>query len=195
MISSLRGKVQEIDVNTITLDVNGVGYEILCSGETVSNLDAKKEVTVIIYTDVREDAINLYGFSDKLEKRVFLLLTKVKGLGAKSASEVISKINKIELLRIIGNENVQALQQIKGIGKKTAERIVLELKDQVTQFANLHYDGLAIEKSIIPDRQEAVSALVALGFARKDAEVAVSNVKNSSKLDTGEIVKEALKYV
>ena len=196
MISWLKGKVLETSDNIAILDVSGVGYEIICSRQCMSTLMQQPEASVTIYTDVHQDSIRLYGFADKLEKQVFLLLKQVKGMGAKTASEVVSNVDKLELLRIIGSSNLTKLQTIRGIGKKTAERIVVELRDKVGQFAVDRQSNMTIEKHVAVPASEAVDALCALGFTRKEAEAAVRAVNGIERLtDTGEIVREALRFV
>ena len=150
MISYLRGTVFHQSGTSITLDVAGVGYELVCSTSCLEAIAGEDEVQIIVYTDVREDAIKLYGFVDQLEKQVFQLLLKVKGVGAKSASEILSQVDKHDLLRLIGSGDSSRLCTVKGIGKKTADRIVLELKDQVASFATMFDGGLrsAVEKTV-----------------------------------------------
>lgn len=198
MIAQLTGKVVYIDGVVATLDVHGVGYEVWCSQTCVQQLEVNEATTVIVYTDVKDTAITLYGFADRLERQVFSLLTEVKGVGSKSASDILSKIDKRALLRCIGSGDVTGLQAVKGIGKKTAERIVVELKDKVAAFA---YESagrrLIPEKEIIEPRDEAEQALVALGFSRRDAEQAVARViqDGQSVTDSGELVRRALQFI
>ena len=199
MISSLNGVVSHISGNVLTLDVQGVGYEVLCTMKAASTLVQGETRRVVVFTDVQQDSIRLYGFEDRLEKQVFLLLTRVKGLGAKSASEVLSKVDKKDLLRIIASGDSARLQSIKGIGKKTSERIILELKDKVAEFV------LGAAEPMMPAQtagdlptDEAVQALQALGFTKKDAEAAVRKAAEDielGSLSSGEIVREALRFV
>lgn len=199
MISKLTGIVDEISGAAVTIDVSGVGYLVNCSRNLVQNLEEGAEAKLVIHTDVREDAIQLYGFEDQLERKVFSLLTKVKGVGTKSALEIISRIEKRQLLRTIGAGDWHDLQTVKGIGRKTAERIIVELKDKVAEFA-LESSSLRreIEVEMVEPVRDALEALVALGFPRKDAEGAVGKVqaeKLPGGIDSGEIVKRALRYV
>jgi Holliday junction DNA helicase RuvA len=197
MISRLRGQVVELNGRLVTLDVQGVGYEVMASGALLKLLALGQEAEFVVYTDVKEDSIKLYGFEDQLEKQVFLLLTKVRGLGAKSAAEVISGMDKRELLRAIGAGDLRRLQSVRRVGKKLAERIVVELKDRVAEFALERSLAQSIEIEITEPFREAVQALEALGFSRPDAERAVQKVQLGAKppSDTALILKEALRFV
>lgn len=197
MIAQLSGTVSEISGNVVTLDVHGVGYEVHCSRACVQRLEPKSAVRVVIHTEVKEDSIKLYGFGDQLEKQVFLLLMEVKGVGARSGSEIVSKIDKVDLLRLIGAGDVGGLQAVKGIGKKTAERIVVELKDRVGAYAvERHSASSGAPQGTLQPFQEAIEVLQALGFNRKDAERSVRQVEGYEKNDdAARLVKEALKFV
>ena len=199
MISALTGMVSDISGNRITLDVHGVGYELCCSRACLAKLALGAAAALIVFTDVKEDSISLYGFEDRLERQVFLLLTKVNGVGARTASEIISRMDKLELLRIIGAGDVLRLQAVKGIGKKIAERIVVELKDRVAEFA-VEKGELRAGSSSGMDQpfEDAIQALVALGFSRKLAEQSVAQARGnlpSDQADSGRIIKEALRFI
>lgn len=200
MIGALRGLVLDIAGNLVTLDVQGVGYEARCSQACLAKLTVGAEAALVIFTDVKEDSISLYGFEDRLEKQVFLLLTKVNGVGARTASEIISRMDKLELLRIIGAGDVHRLQAIKGIGKKIAERIVVELKDRVAEFAAEKGELRAgAPAGYDQPFEDAAQALVALGFSRKSADLAVSQARGAllpaENVDSGRIIKEALRFI
>ena len=198
MIARLKGVVGELHGTIVTLDVNGVGYEILASLALAQKLEVGAKADVTVYTDVKEDSIRLFGFSDALEKQVFLLLLKVSGVGTKTALDVISGLECRKLLRAIGEGDTAALQAVRGVGKKTAERIVLELRDKVAELAfGEHPSAKAGVKR--ESFQDAIEALQALGFTRNDAETAVRAVEQRGILprsaDPGAIVKEALRFV
>lgn len=200
MIASLRGTILSLSATTVLIDVQGVGYEVRGSRALLERLDVGSQGTVVVYTEVREDAIRLYGFADQLEKQVFMLLTCVKGIGPKSASELLSKVDKTELLRLIAAGDLAQLQAIRGVGKKTAERIVLELKEKVGEYVVESHRGEPVGDSgnAAAPIDEAIEALVALGFARRDAERAVRSVAQSvvqGAEGTGAIVREALRHV
>lgn len=200
MISSLRGTVIELDGAAATIEVNGVGYQVFCTKNRLSSFTIGESVFVITFTEVKEDLFRLYGFSDRLEKQVFTLLNLVKGIGPKSALDILSRIDARELLRFIGAGDITKLQAVKGMGKKTAERVVVELKDKVAQYA-LEQQGLTAEITVstIPSNgfDDALLALQALGFTRKDAERAIGEVQKMGvhHTDSGVIVREALRFI
>jgi len=214
MIASLKGKLQSSGPEALVLDVKGVGYEVFATNSArrlAPSLGA--EIQLIIYTDVRENAISLFGFSSSLEKETFLLLKKVKGIGSRLALAIVSSMGPEGLLVGIGQQDVKTLQQIPGIGKKTAERIIVELREQVGQLA---YAGEAplsasVEKILVAENEEivqslgsttaadAVLALEKLGFSLEKAKLAVQKAleKESAQnpeitADAGELVRAAL---
>lgn len=198
MIAELRGIVSALHGVVAILDVNGVGYEVICSKFLSESLETGSEQRIVIYTDVKEDHIRLFGFVDRLEKEVFLLLLKVKGVGAKSALDIVSQMEKREVLRAVGDGDVGRLQGLRGIGKKTAERIVLELKDRVSEFATSRRElSEQVETIVTEPFGDAIEALQVLGFTRRDAERAVSQVQtsNGGLTDSGAVVREALRFV
>lgn len=200
MFAKLRGVAEDIAGNTVTLDVNGVGYEVFCSSACIDALHIGQIATLVIFTDVKEDSIKLFGFSDALEKKVFLLLTMTKGVGTKTAMDIVSRVDKVDLLKIIGAGDLARLQAVKGIGKKTAERIVVELKDKVASFAlesSTSSRNFNVEVSVYAPNDEACQALMALGFQRAVAESAVAKAisKATNLTDASMIVREALRYI
>lgn len=205
MISRLLGEVVEIDGDSIVLDVNGVGYEVACTTALLSRLSLGARATLSVYTDVREDAIRLFGFDSVAERHIFLLLNRVSGMGPRSSLDVVSNVAIRDLLRAIGSGDVRALMSIKGVGKKKAERIVVELRDLVANMAGERADSLRAMVSVERTEEDtssampsdAVSALEVLGFARRDAESAVSQALQGrgSVGDVGELIREALRYV
>ena len=205
MISRLVGDVAEIDGDTVTIDISGVGYEVICTSQALSRLALGDKATLSVYTDVREDAIRLFGFDSHAEKQMVLLLNRVSGMGPRSSVDVLSNVAIRDLLRAIGSGDVRALMAIKGVGKKKAERIVVELKDLVANMAGERASSLRAMVTVesAPSRTgsalagDAVSALEVLGFGRKDAESAVSQALASipSLEDVGDVVREALRHV
>lgn len=199
MIGSLSGKVLELNRNLVLLDVHGVGYELICSARLLASLTEGQSLAVIVHSEVREDSQRLFGFADRLEKQVFLLLVQVKGVGARSALEIISRIDKRDLLRVIAAGDIGRLQAVKGIGRKTAERIVVELRDKVARLAAPAEDMLLTpENAVTGPEQDALAALVSLGFSRKEAEAALSRAHRdgaSGLQDAGQMVKEALRFI
>ena len=205
MISRLHGEVVEIDGDSIVLDVNGVGYDVACTSALLSRLSLGTRATFSVYTDVRESAIRLFGFDSVAERHIFLLLNRVSGMGPRSSLDVVSNVAIRDLLRAIGSGDVRALMSIKGVGKKKAERIVVELRDLVANMAGERADSLRAMVSVERSDEapgavlssDAVSALEVLGFAKRDAESAVSQALQGrgSVADVGELIREALRYV
>lgn len=200
MIGQLRGTVIEMQSGLLILDVGGVGYEICASRGLLGQVECGASTRVLVYTDVKEDSIRLFGFADAVEKQIFLLLLRVTGIGSKTALDIISAMDGRELLRAIGAGDTNRLKTIRGIGKKTAERIVLELRDKVAELAGecqvVGGDGAESRESLA----DAIAALQALGFTRADAEKAVraageQGALGAALLDPGAIVKEALRFV
>lgn len=208
MISRLTGTVVEIEGDSVVIDVQGVGYSLTCTSSLLELLALNERCAVTVYTDVREDAIRLFGFGSQAERRVFLLLNRVSGMGPRSCIDVLSNVSIRELLRAIGSGDVQGLMRIKGVGRKKAERIVVELKDLVGSMADEQAAGgqlgTGAESGVVVSKggpkavsADAVATLEALGFNRRDAEVAVSKALDSMKRsgEVGEVVREALRFV
>ncbi len=176
-----------------------------CTSLTLSRITIGSRTVISIYTDVREDAIRLFGFDTQAERQMFLLLNRVSGIGPRSSLDVLSNVAIRDLLRAIGSGDVRALMAIKGVGKKKAERIVVELRDLVANMAGERSSALRAmvsvegnEEATIPSISgDAVAALEVLGFARRDAEAAVSQASRSSQNLTvvGDLVREALRHV
>ena len=197
MISRLSGSVIEKGAHAIVLDVQGVGYEVLCTRAALERATSGAALTLVVFTDVKEESITLFGFADILERQVFLLLKRVKGVGSKTASEILSRVDKVELLRIIAVGDLAKLQQVRGIGRKTSERIVVELREKVAEYA-LEARASTLEIEVLADEplRDALEALQSLGFSSKDAERAVRQAQAQvSPKDVGELIREALKHV
>jgi len=200
MIGMLRGEVYTVNSKALVLDVQGVGYDITPSLALSASVEIGQQLKLVVFTDVKQDAIRLYGFVDQLEREVFKLLMMVKGIGAKSALDVISKIDKLDLLRIIAAADLSALQRVKGIGKKTAERILVELKDTVGKYIVEAPSEAGASLSNAEPFEEAAQALLALGFTRKQVDGLIANVRTDNsgvgdKLEPAEIVRLALRRV
>lgn len=205
MISRLRGSVVEIEGDSIVLDVNGVGYGLSCTSALLARLALSSEETICVYTDVREDAIRLFGFESNAERQMFLLLNRVSGLGPRSSLDVLSNVPIRDLLRAIGSGDVHALMAIKGVGKKKAERIVVELKDLVVSMAGERSTSLrsmitvegGVSSPTTSASGDAIAALEVLGFARRDAESAVTKAIEAGKGagEAGDLIREALRFV
>ena len=199
MIGYLRGKVVYLSPDYVLLEVNGVGYEVVCSGAAFSRLSGVKggeEGEVYTYLQVKEDGVTLYGFADPKEKELFLRLTSVQGVGAKMAIGVLSALRPEDLLQAIATADVKRLCTAKGLGKKTAERIVLELHGKISVDELL--DGASEPKAvktakISREDEDAVSALMGLGFTRQESVRAVERAKESGARTAEEIILTALR--
>ncbi|HEY8424180.1 MAG TPA: Holliday junction branch migration protein RuvA, partial [Clostridia bacterium] len=191
MFSFITGRIVEIGENRIVLENNGIGYEIAASGDTISKCQGKSEVQLYIYMSVKEDGITLFGFFDKIEKEMFLRLISVTGIGPKLASNILSGISSQQLALKIAAGDVSALSKIKGVGKKTAERIVLELKDKISADGSSEQEP--IDAGVLPDNvSDAIFALMSLGMTKAEAISAVNKVSDKTK-PAEEILAEALK--
>ncbi|HEY4653832.1 MAG TPA: Holliday junction branch migration protein RuvA [Cyclobacteriaceae bacterium] len=194
MIAFLDGKLVHREPTFIQVDVNGVGYHLHISLQTFA--DIKNQDTVRIYTHlaVREDAHILYGFSSESEKKLFQLLISVNGVGPNTAIVMLSYLNTSELKAAIVREDVAALQAVKGIGGKTAQRVIIELKDKLRKESP--EDGLTIlTGSRNTLRHEALSALITLGLPKSAAEKSVDAIlkKSGNTITLEDLVKQALK--
>ncbi|HEY8443643.1 MAG TPA: Holliday junction branch migration protein RuvA [Clostridia bacterium] len=191
MFSFISGRVVEIGDNKIILENNGIGYEITASNDTISKCQNKSDVQLYIYMSVKEDGISLFGFYDKIEKEMFLRLITVTGIGPKLASNILSSIASQQLALKIASGDIGALSKIKGVGKKTAERIVVELKDKIAveESADIQIQDAAA----LPDNvNDAIFALMSLGMTKAEAVRAVNKVSDKTK-SAEEILAEALK--
>ena len=191
MYEFIRGKIVELNPASIIIEAGGIGYFIKISLNTYTKLNGKKEGTVLLHQVVREDAHILFGFSDKGERELFRNLVSVNGVGAVTAIMMLSSLNQDELVSAVTTENVAVLKGVKGIGAKTAQRIIIDLKDK---FGKLPESG---QISLSPDntiRNESLSALVMLGFVKRDAEKIVSKIIQEQPEATVEsVIKQALK--
>jgi Holliday junction DNA helicase RuvA len=196
MLDYIKGSVVELQPTRVVIDCNGVGYDVNLSLTTFSAIQGKESVKLYVYEQIREDAWTLYGFSSREEREMFLLLISVSGVGAGTARMLLSSMNPSELAATIGSENWSLLKNIKGIGPRTAQRIVVELKDKVGTALGGVVLGSAIEAatSTSAAAEEAVSALTMLGFAAPASRKVVSAIiKKNSGLRAEEIIKMALK--
>ncbi|HFB2749695.1 TPA: Holliday junction branch migration protein RuvA [Neisseria gonorrhoeae] len=190
MISRLTGKLVEKNPPQIVIDVNGVGYEADVSMQTFYNLPPVGE-SVQLFTQliIREDAHLLFGFATAEERKTFRQLIKVGGIGAKTALGILSAMTADELARAVAEEDVKRLSSAPGIGKKTAERMVLELRGKLV--AHTVTDGLFTASPAADETEDIVSTLLALGYNEREAKAAVKGVPKGT--DVGEGVRLALK--
>ena len=194
MIFYLRGVVSELTPTYAVMDVGGVGYYVGISVQTSQKLHLRKESTIYTQQIIREDAHLLFGFFDKEEREMFNLLISVNGVGAVSAMILLSSLELSDIAQAILSGNSGVLQKVKGIGAKTAERIIIDLRDKVQKF-----DGLGAGSTAILDnkiKEEALSALEVLGIPRKTSEkIANKILKQNQEANVEELVKQVLKNI
>jgi len=192
MIAFLRGNFVNKTPAQVYVEVGGVGYEVHISLNTYSRIQDQDNGVVLTYLHVREDALILYGFYDKAEKDLFILLLSVSGVGASTARMMLSSMKPEEITRAIVQGNARQLESIKGIGKKSAERIILELRDKLGKNSLESNISSLISNTL---EQDALNALIALGIARPAAEHAIRKTMNevapTDKVE--DIIKKALK--
>ncbi len=186
MIASLHGKLLSKKPDSLIIDVAGVGYSVQVPLTLLSSLpDENKNVFLFIYTHVREDAIQLYGFQTEDEKRIFTTLIGVSGIGPKVALNILSTISPDNFHNAINSEDVDVLCRVPGLGKKTAHRLILELKGKLPSIKE--------KKDTIYD--DTLSALVNLGYKKNIAQEALEKAYNNGYRDIESLLKEALKYL
>jgi holliday junction DNA helicase RuvA len=194
MIAFVKGNFVQKTPAVVFVDVNGVGYEVQISLNTYSSIQALQQGMLHTYLHIREDAHVLYGFFDLKEKELFIQLIAVNGIGAATARVMLSSMKPDEISRAIVQGNVKLLESIKGIGKKTAERVVLELRDKLSKQVNDTNIASLVNNTL---EHDALNALLALGIGRQAAEQAVKKVLSASpaseKIET--IIKQALKII
>ena len=195
MIGYLKGKVLYSDAGTIVLETGGVGYEVQCSGAAFAKLVTDGAGELYTYLQVREDGVSLFGFVSMEEKNMFLKLISVSGVGPKMGIGILSSMNVGELAAAIASSDVKMLSTVKGLGKKTGERIVLELREKVSAAA-LPSAGavqdMPAEK--VTDREEdAIVGLMSLGYTRNESLRAVRRAVEGGAASVEEIVMSALK--
>ena len=191
MITHLQGRLIEKNPTNIVIDCNGVGYYINISLHTFSQLPNEEQVKLFTHLQVREDSHTLYGFSSIVEREIFRLLISVSGVGASIARTMLSSLSPEQVMEAIAQNDLATIQSVKGIGSKTAQRVVLDLKDKILKVYGL--DDVSIVSSNT-NKIEALSALETLGFARKQAEKVCSTiVKQDPEASVETIIKLALK--
>lgn len=191
MITHIQGRLVEKHPTDVVIDCNGVGYFLHISLQTYSQLPETENITMYTHLQVREDAHTLYGFITRSERTVFRLLINVSGIGAATARTMLSSLTPKEIVEAIAVNDLKTLQTAKGIGAKTAQRMVLDLKDKVLKIYDLEEESGSSNNT---SRDEALSALETLGFAKKQAEKACAQVvKDNPGASAEMIIKLALK--
>ena len=203
MISFIRGLVADTTENSVILENNGIGYEIFMTGSSIEQLSrVDGEVKIHTYFQVREDAMQLYGFLSRDDLEMFRLLLSVNGIGPKAALGVLSGLTADELRFAVLSDDIKTISKAPGIGRKTAQKLILELKDKLKledafekKLAHEQENTTASDSLLHDGRQEAVEALVALGYSNTDAMRAVRKVTDVSPDDVEGLLKAALKQL
>lgn len=191
MITHIQGRLVEKNLTDVVIDCNGVGYHINISLHTYSQIPDTENLKLYTYLQVKEDSHSLFGFSSKAEREIFKLLISVSGVGASTARTMLSSLTPKQVREGIAHGDAALMQSVKGIGAKTAARIILDLKDKVLKIYDID-DVSTIKNNTHKD--EALSALEVLGFARKQAERVVDKiVTNQPDANVEVIIKAALK--
>lgn len=197
MLYNIRGKLTVSDVNFIVVECGGVGFKCFTTLNTVKNIGRTgDEVNVFTYLAVREDAMDLYGFATLDELNAFKLLISVSGIGPKAAAAILSELAPDRLAVCIASGDAKAITKAQGVGKKTAERVVLELKDKMGSIAVGDTSDVVSSVASVGENSnsaEAVEALVALGYSQSDAAVVVGSMDKSLTVD--EMIRNGLKQL
>lgn len=185
MYEYLKGKVEIKGLNLVSIEVNGVGFRVLCSHKTSGNIQENKEEKLFIHTYVREDAIKLYGFYKEEEREIFELLISVSGIGTKLALDILSAYDIEQLVNLIKNENVELLTKVSGLGTKKAQKLILEVKDKLPALAS---------EMDMNMREDIIMGLQSLGYSRKEILEKTKKINfNYSSIQEG--IKEILSII
>ena len=199
MIEYIRGGLAELSPATAVIDCNGLGYAVNISLNTYTAIQGKKECKLYIYEAIREDAYILYGFADKQERELFLLLISVSGIGGNTARMILSALSPAELVNVISTENANMLKTVKGIGLKTAQRVIVDLKDKIRTGAaatggTMGSLGGMLTAANAQVQEEAIAALTMLGFAQAPSQkVVLAILKEEPDAPVEQVIKLALK--
>ncbi len=191
MITFIKGKLVEKNPTDVVIDCNGVGYLLHISLHTFSLIGDEELLQLYTHLQVKEDSHTLFGFVEKAERDIFRLLISVSGIGAGTARTMLSSLHPTKIKEAIAANDVATIQSVKGIGAKTAQRVILDLKDKILKIYDI--DEVSVTQSNT-NKDEALSALETLGFNRKQAEKVIDKILADSPLETVEnIIKLALK--
>lgn len=195
MFNYIKGEVVELNGSTVVIDVGGIGYELCVSTYTLADCKIGQKQLLYAYLQVKEDGVALYGFSTAEEKKMFLRLISVSGVGCKVAQSILSGIDSNSLAHAIFNADTKQLTKIKGLGKKTAERLVLELKEKIILDANAMELPIALnpDLKVNKDMQDAIAVLCSLGKSQADAEKLVDAASKLGATTANELVNMAFR--
>ena len=193
MITHLKGKLVEKSPTNVVIEVNGIGYWVNISLTTFSQMPDNENIKLFTHLQIKEDSHSLYGFYSKKERDIFRLLISVSGVGTSTARTMLSSLNPQQVVEAISSNNVSIVQSVKGIGSKTAQRLIIELRDKILKIYNLDE---TYANSNNTTREEALSALEVLGINKKSSERLVDNIiKENQDISVDEIIKETLKNI
>jgi holliday junction DNA helicase RuvA len=194
MIAYISGKFSYKTPTVVYVDVQGLGYEVNISLNTYSHIQKLNEGKLYTYLQVKEDAHTLYGFFDSMEKEMFVMLISVSGVGAATARMMLSNLKPEEISKAILQNNASLLESVKGIGRKTAERLILELKDKMSKISSITPLDTPVGNTL---HRDALNALVALGIGRPVAEQSIKKIviSNPTIHNLEELIKKALKAI
>ena len=191
MITFIKGKLIEKNPTHAIIETGGLGYLVHISLYTYSQITNNESIKLYTYFHVREDTQSLYGFSSKMEREVFRLLISVSGVGTATARVMLSSMNPEEIQQAIASDNVKSLTTVKGIGAKTAQRIIIDLRDKILKTFGIDAISTSVDNTA---RDEALSALDVLGFSRKQTQRIIDNIlRENSTLGLESLIKKALK--
>ncbi|MBS7320278.1 MAG: Holliday junction branch migration protein RuvA [Myroides sp.] len=191
MIAFLKGRLVEKTPTDIIIDCNGIGYQVHISLHSYSLIKDQEAIQIYTYLQIKEDAHTLYGFIEKIERELFKLLISVSGIGGNTARNMLSYITPKELIQAIAAGDVKTIQAVKGIGLKTAQRVIIDLQEKVQKLYGVEELSVAVNNT---NAEEALSALEVLGFVRKATEKVVKKIVAQDPQATVEqIIKSALK--
>lgn len=191
MFNYINGKVTEKNIGLITIDCGGVGFEMIVSSQTFDDIKLDENHKIYTYLQTREDGMSLFGFSKREERALFFKLITVSGIGAKSAINILSCESIERIAFYIASADVKALSTLKGVGKKTAERIIVELKDKVSGGAIPSIENAP--SGFANTSSDAVTGLLSLGFSRIEAEDAVAKAMSDGAVALEDIISRAIK--
>ena len=190
MITQLHGRLIEKNPTYVVIDCNGVGYEVNISLHTYGQIGSDENIRLHTHLQIREDAHTLYGFYQPMERSIFRLLISISGIGANIARTMLSSMTPFEIQQAIMKEDLAAIKAVKGIGLKTAQRVLIELKDKIQNVAGM--DEIPVLKSNTI-KEETLSALEVLGYPRRQAEKVIDNIIQSApESSVEELIKQAL---
>ena len=190
MITQLNGRLIEKNPTYVVIDCHGVGYEVNISLHTYGQIGSDENIRLHTHLQIREDAHTLYGFYQPMERSIFRLLISISGIGANIARTMLSSMTPVEIQQAIVHEDLAAIKAVKGIGLKTAQRVLIELKDKIQNVAGMD-EIPALKSNTI--KEETLSALEVLGYPRRQAEKVIDNIIQSAPYSSvEELIKQAL---